>query len=107
MSQVPENKENQPNPENPSNITEERKEGPLEPQGSVPKPKPKYINISRSEYYPLGQYDQEDEEHVLPLKTAGLLGLGHVDLSDMKYERLKIHTEGVPSEIVNRMVTFY
>lgn len=95
MSQAPEVKkeeEKEPTPEEPP---EEHKE----------QRKPELISLRRSDYYPLGQYDQEDGDEIAPLKTRGLFGLGYVDLSDMKFEKLKVRGTSVPSEIVEKMVT--
>jgi len=66
--------------------------------------KPELITLKRSDYYPLGQYEQEDDNEIKPLKTSGLFGLGHVDLSDMKLEKLKTSGNFIPSEIVLKMV---
>jgi hypothetical protein len=60
--------------------------------------------LRRSDYYPLGQYDQENDNEVKPLKTAGLFGLGYIDLSDIKFEKLKVRGNFIPSEIVAKMV---
>jgi len=62
------------------------------------------IIVGGSGYYPISQYDQEVEKHVLPIQTAGILGLGHVDLSAYKAEKLKVRAESIPSDIIEKMV---
>ena len=64
------------------------------------------LTIGGSTYAPLAQLESEREKHVLPLNTTGLLGLGHVDLSSYKAEKLKIRTESIPTDIIDQMVSF-
>ncbi len=63
------------------------------------------IVVGESTPYPLSGLDPDSESIMLPLMTSGLFGTGLVDLSVFKADKLKVKTESIPTDIIDKMVS--
>ena len=62
------------------------------------------ISLGTSIAYPEEERAHEEMLHILPIQTAGLLGLGQVDLSSLKRAKLQVNAATIPESIIEKMV---